>query len=1044
MAGGLHVQVLGPLRVTVAGVPVGPAGPLRRSLFALLALHAGEVVSTGALVDGLWGEHPPDSAAGILQTYVSAWRKALVAGGDMGEARITTVGRGYRLRLEERESDLLRFSALVQDARRLTAAGRPAEARHGLERALALCAGSVLSDLADRPFHSSAVRALEEHRDAVVETWAETVLGTGDDDDLPAVTAALHRLRDARPWRERSTALLMWALVRQGRQRDALGAYEETRRRLADELGVDPGTELQAMQTRVLRHEPALSAGAAGANRRRIAPRLDSFLGREDDVQEVCGLLDDARLVTLTGPGGSGKTRLAEEAAADYATRAGIDTTTVELAAVEDPALLPGAIAARLEVQPAETVADLVARLADRRLVLVLDNLEQIAGVGPVVAELLLGAPSVRVLATSREPLRAAGEQRYPVDPLPVPSATETDPGRLAATPSIALLLDRARAADRRLSLAGDDWRAVRDVVRALDGLPLAIEIVAPWLGSLGARGLLAELAHPLDLSGRRPDVDARHRTLRAAVSWSHDRLDLDQQRLLRRLSVMRGGGDLEAVRAIGGTDLDVPVRDVLLDLLERQLVQRVEPVEGSPRFRLLETVRQYAAERLAASGEEVATRLRAAEWYAAWAAELAARSEGPGSRGWVARAVADADNLRGAMETLEREGRAEDHLQLVVDSYALWWNASQEQEGGRRLERALSKAAPGAPARAMGLCHLVQLTGNVEFLRAEGLLVEAESLARAAGDELVRAYALLLLADIRNPCIDEAIGLATEAAAAAERHRAAPVRYAPTAPDVLVAVAADQLSWLWCLRSLPTAIKWQHRALDAVERKGDRPALAKVCAELGVRYLCVGDVPAATGFVDRAVRLLDGAATSTTEDFVPWAQAWLLHHTGRLHAAESVMRTSIEVARAGGRVLLLHFQSCCLVDLLAVQGRLEEAEVALQLAEQTHAASDDPVFVGRLRLRRARLSRLAGRRAEASELLREAEEGIDPSTVWPDHVTYLVESALLAGDDLARRAWLRRLEETAQRIGLHVFPWERRFLAAGLGAASSAGAALG
>ena len=296
-----------------------------------------------------------------------------------------------------------------------------------------------------------------------------------------------------------------------------------------------------------------------------------------------------------------------------------MSSAVVELVAVDDAALLPGAIAARLGLQPAETLQALIARLADRALLLVLDNLEQIPRVGSTVAGLLHGTTGLRVLATSREPLRVAGEQQYALAPLAVPPADECDPPQLA--------LPVGRPAGRPCARRGPDLRrhpadaiALRDIVRALDGLPLALEIAAPWLVPLTPVGLLAELRHPLDMRGRRTDAEERHRSLRAMIAWSYDRLSTDEQRLLARLSVLRGSGDLDAVRAVGGSDLGAPTVDVLMDLLDRHLVRPAEPVDGAPRFRLLETVREFAAERLAASGEQTATELRAADWYGRWA----------------------------------------------------------------------------------------------------------------------------------------------------------------------------------------------------------------------------------------------------------------------------------------------------------------------------------------------------------------------------------------------------------------------------------------
>lgn len=1027
MAEQLRVRLLGPLEVTVGGRGIGPEGSFRRSLFALLALHANEVVGMGQLVDGLWGDSPPRSATGVVQTYVSTWRRSLDDAGAAGGNHIATLGTAYRLRLDEDESDLLLFQRLADDGRRRAAAGRPDDGRAALERALALRRGPVLAGLSDRPFHASAAGPIEDRQDQAVEDWAEIALRTGADDGLSGVVEALQRLRETQPWRERSTELLMWALFRQARQRDALEAYEATRRRLADELGVDPGPGLRAMHARVLRQEAVLLAGAPGRRTRR-APRLDSFVGREAEVDAVCDLLGTSRLVTLTGPGGSGKTRLAEEAAAELGARTGVETAMVELVGLGDAALVPGAIAARLGLQPAETLPALVERLADRALLLLLDNLEQIPGVGATVAGLVRGTTALRMLVTSREPLRVAGEQQFAVLPLPIPRADECDTRRLAATPSVVLLVDRARAVDRTAAVTEAHAPALRDIVRAMDGLPLAIEVAAPWLAPLTPAGLLAELRHPLDLPGRRTDAADRHRTLRAMIAWSYDRLSTAEQRLLARLAVLRGGGDLDAVRAIGGKDLGAPAVDVLMDLLDRHLVQPAEPVAGAPRFRLLETVREFAAERLAASGEQAATEMRAAEWFARWAVRLAAHGEGPDAESWLARAVADADNLRAAMSVLDRAGLQVARLQLVVDTFALWFGAGYEAEGERRLEASLAAAPRSAPARAIGLAFLTWFVGVHDFPRAERLAQESVALAQAADDEPVFALALMSLADTGG---DWRVRCARSARAAelAERLRGRPLRYSATAPDNIVGYAADLLSNLWRFRSLAKGIAWQRRAVEHAERAGDNRTTAMELAELGYVHLLEGDVDAAGKAMSRARALLTSTVRGRWEDSVALTDALLLQHSGQLTAAEASFEELIGSGLAGERPLLVYHASFSLLDLLLDQGRTEEAETVLHRAEGLLPDHPDLRHATRFGARRARLHRLAGRLGDAAAMLRDTATGIDPDELSPEHMIWLVESALLAGTEEERRSWIERLDGLSERTGVPVPPWERRWL---------------
>lgn len=1027
MTGRLQVRLLGPFDVTVDGATAGPRGSLRRSVLALLALRAGEAVSVDALVDGLWGDKPPQTATGVLQTYVSTWRKAFESAGT--GPRIATVGAGYRLDLADSESDLLAVTALTADAQRLADEGRPREARQRLEQALALWRGPVLADLSDRPFHASATRPLEEQRRRTLEDWAELVLRTGSEDDSPAVASALERLLAESPWRERAAVLLMWTLFRQSRQRDALDLFDRTRRRLGEELGIDPGPALRAMHARVLRQDPGLLADPV--RRARRAPRLDSFVGRDDDVHRVHDLLGRARLVTLTGPGGAGKTRLAEEVAADVAARSGGDAVVVELAAVEDVDLVPAAIAARLGGQPAGTLDALVARLADRDLLLVLDNLEQIPDAGALVTALLSGAPSIRVLATSRQPLHAAGEHRHVVEPLPLPAPAESDPARLRAVPSVALLLDRAGAEGLRGDVDGEAAAALRDVVRAVDGLPLALEIVAPWLATLGAPGVLAELRDPLDLRGRRSDAAGRHRTVRSAIAWSYERLDADQQRLLARLSVLRGSGDLDAVRAVAGPDPGSPVAETLLDLVERNLVRPAEPVAGAPRFRLLETVRRFAAERLAAAGETGATELRAAEHFGRWAAGLARNSGGPDADRWLARAVADADNLRAAMDALERAGRAEAHLQLVTDVVALWSSAGLEGEGERRLARALRAAPAAAAAAPVALTFLAWFVAVHDLHVAGRLLDEAVDRARRAGDEEGLAVALTFVGDIApDPAAARAAN--EEIFALAQRLRGRPHRYAQSHPDFLGQEAAGNLAGLAQYRSLATALAWQRRSVEFAERLGDRRNLAWQHAQLSFLHVLAGDVASAERSVQRARALAGEELTGRWGDNVRMATAVVQAVGGRPDLAEQTSRQIITAGLSDERLLHVHYASCFLADLLLARGEVDEADAVLRRAEDLLPDSPDLRHVTRVRVRRARLLRLTGYREAALGVLKEAEKGLQPDCLTLEHVIWLVERALLAtadGDADAAHAWAHRLETLSRRSGVRPLPWECRLL---------------
>jgi tetratricopeptide (TPR) repeat protein len=542
----------------------------------------------------------------------------------------------------------------------------------------------------------------------------------------------------------------------------------------------------------------------------------------------------------------------------------------------------------------------------------------------------------------------------------------------------------------------------------------------------------LAELGRALDLPVRRADAATRHRTLRTAISWSHDRLSAGEQRLLARMSVLRGSGDLDAVRTVAGDDLDAPVVDVLMDLVDRHLVEQVAPVVGRPRFRLLETVRQFAAERLADAGETEATELRAAEWFAEWAVGLAAHGEGPDAGRWLALAGADADNLRAAMDLFERTGRTEELLQLVVDALALWFELGYEVEGERRLERALAAAPKTAGARAVGLVYLSWFV-SVRFPdRAGGLVQEAIRLATEQGDDAVLALALIhggdgaLVTDPDAMREDTARGVAL-----AERLRGRPVRYGMAAPDAIIAEAADNLSAYHVYRDVREAVRWQQRAVEIHEQSGDRRQLARHLSIITWMLLLAGDVEGAAGRAARARTLVTAPGTARWEDHVALAQALVLLFSGQRHAAEIALRALISDCLAAGRLLHVHWGCAHLTDLLLWQDRIGDAEAVLGTVDRLVADTDDPEHITRLRVRRTRLLRMKGQHDDAVAMLEEAEAGIAPDQLTLEHMIWLVESALLADTEHDRCALVARLEALSAKTGVRVPPWERRWLAA-------------
>ncbi|MFE9955049.1 BTAD domain-containing putative transcriptional regulator [Micromonospora sp. NPDC005299] len=715
--------VLGTVELRVAGRPATPLAPAVRALLARLVLAAGRVVSADALTDALWGEQPPADATNALQLRVSKLRRALVAAGAGGDLLVTRAP-GYQLAVTADAVDAYRFERLLVAARSATTGDGPAAALARFDEALRLWRGPALADAGDAEWALAEVARLEELRLGAVEDRLELLLEAGRQAEA---VADLERLVATHPLRERLHRLLMLALYRGGRQADAITAYHALRHRLADELGIDPAPELQALAEAILRQQvpapapaapPAPPAAApAGTEAARIpapwAPqrddlprRLASIIGRQDDVQRVLDRLREARVVTLTGPGGVGKTTLALEVARHADDALADRVHLVRLAALPSGTDLPETVAGQLGVAaggsgPAATAA-LVAWLGADRTLLVVDNCEHVIDeAAELVEQLVAACPAVTVLTTSREALAVPGETQLAVAPLGVPDGP-ADLARLGDSPAVALFVDRARAVRPGFVLDETTAPVVADICRQLDGMPLAIELAAARVKALPPGEIAARLHDRFALltAGARTS-DARHRTLRATLDWSHDLLSETERRLLRRLAVFRGGWDLaaaEQVCAFDGLATD-EVLDLLFRLVDRSLVVP-DPTTG--RFRLLVTIREYAAARLAEAGEAEAARDRHLTHFIEQAERYGphARSD---ADAW-ARLTQEHDNFRAAIDRcLDRRDGVDAGLRLA-DALFLFWNYGPRYEGVRALTALLAAGVPTPAARAAAL----------------------------------------------------------------------------------------------------------------------------------------------------------------------------------------------------------------------------------------------------------------------------------------------------------------------------------------------------
>ncbi|MEZ7127958.1 BTAD domain-containing putative transcriptional regulator [Nonomuraea sp. AD125B] len=672
----MRVGLLGPFEVRGGdGGLVEVPGVRLRALLAALALEPGKIVARSRLVEWIWGERPPADEVNALQALVSRLRRMLPDGVVEADAG------GYRLVLSAEAVDVCRFEGLVGRAR----AAEPAERAELLRTALGLWRGAAMAEIGprDSELFEAAVARLDELRVAALGDRVEADLKLGRGAEL---VSELTDLVATYPLREGFVAALMRALAEAGRGNEALTVYQRTRERLADELGADPSAELSALHTALLRGE---LGGRADTRRTNLRAELTSYVGKDDDLAAVAGLTARHRLVTLTGPGGSGKTRLAAETARavlgelpDGAwlvelapLRAGGDLAQAALTAIglRDQALLGGARAG-------EPMDRLVVALRERAMLLVLDNCEHVIEAAAAFADRLLGeCRGLRILATSREPLGITGEVLWQVEPLALPE----DPAGAGASPAVRLLRDRVELV--RQDLGGDPrtLAAMARICRALDGIPLAIELAAARLRTMSVE----QLAHRLDdrfrlLTGGSRTALPRHRTLRAVVDWSWDLLSEAERGVLRRLSVFAGGASLEAAEAVCGDGPDgEPALDLLSALVEKSLLLADADAEGTPRYRMLGTIREYAAHRLAEAGEGERT-LRA---HLAYFTELAETADPhlrrAGQLEWLARLDAERDNIGTALRGAIAEGWAEEAMRLVGAVGWYWFLRGQRME---------------------------------------------------------------------------------------------------------------------------------------------------------------------------------------------------------------------------------------------------------------------------------------------------------------------------------------------------------------------------
>ena len=720
----MEYRLLGPLEVRGDdGGQLPLARPMLRALLALLLMSANRVVSRERLIDGLWGEEPPETAVKMVQLNVSRLRKLLPAG------VLQTRAPGYVLEVEPEQLDLLRFERLLADARR----AEPERAARVLAEALALWRGPALAEF-EEPFARVERERLEDRvdDDLALGRQAELV------GELKALVAT-------QPFRERLYGQLMLALYRCGRQAEALAAYRDAREAL-DELGLRPGEQLRTLEREILTQEAAL---APPPRTRAALPAWPTpFVGRAGEIAQVRELLSDGqRLLTLVGPGGVGKTRLAVEAADGLGARFADGAFFVSLADVRDAAAIRPLIAETLDVRAGES---LDAFLGSHELLLVLDNFEQLVDDGGILlGKLLLEAPATKALVTSREPLHVGGERLYPVPPLDDDDA-------------VTLFVERARDADPSFQLTWDNSGAVAEVCDRLDGLPLALELAAARVRLLSPAAMLTRLETGAGFLAEGPrDAPARQRTIRATIEWSYRLLAQPEQQLLARLGCFRGGFTIDAAESICDATLEQ-----LDALVEKSLLQR-----KGDRLRMLETVHEFAVDALERSGAAGTTRSRHATYFTKLAERVwDAKTESYDV--WRELRRSEQDNVRVALDWLSTQD-AEGFLRLAGAA----WGYQHIQEMGidrAPLTAALAEVNADTAVRARALMTASVAAADLEGDRAAAvaLIREALELWRHLGDAEGETLALIDLAhfEMHRGRTDEGRAAAEEAVRVSER----------------------------------------------------------------------------------------------------------------------------------------------------------------------------------------------------------------------------------------------------------------------------------
>ena len=906
----LSIAVLGPVEVRRDGALLPLPSGKTTEVLVRLAIDAGAPVRADRLIDDLWADGAARTGRNTLQSKVSQLRRALGVPGV-----ITSGTGGYILDVEPDRVDALRVVTLATTARDLRHGGDLAGAAELSEEALTLFRGDVLVDAGDGPWLQPHRVRLEEVRLGLIEDHfaARVELGAGGD-----VIGPLEALVQLHPLREGLWHALITALYRNGRQADALAAYARVRDILVEELGIDPGRELQALEASVLQQIP-WSTAASARHQQPVGnlPRLTSpLIGRTPDLEVLGAQIERSALVTLTGPAGVGKTRLAIEVARQAAAPDG--GWLIRLDAADGTTNLAQAVAETMHL-PGERM--LLERLAGTECLLVLDNCEHVVGPAADLASLLLNAaPRLTVLATSQLPLGLDGESVYPVEPLPI-------------TESVKLFTYRAAQIRKQFVLDEDTAVVVEQLCQALDGLPLAIELAAARVKSLSVQEISRRLDDRFGLlrdpTSRSPE---RRRALAAAIAWSYELLFPDDQRGLWALSCFAGGAPLPAVESVLAA-LGVPqpsAVDVISRLADRSLVTLTVTAGGSSRYRLLDSIRAFAADRLRDSGSADDAHAAHAHWFARAARDAAATIRGPAQPRWLAFVHDERSNIDSALAWCAR------HDPLlgvrIANGFGWAWVVLGDGIAGAYRVRSALEAAE----RHVGTRDRV-----TSLLLAGWLEASAGNVARAE-DDLDRALA-------------EAIALSDEQLRSDAQRHLAFLRLQQARPHDAAELARQSADV-----SQQRGLAWERAASLLLGAAGS---------------MMLGEIVSAAAAADEAVRLL-----------TPIGDSWGLVHAEAMlgaiaqagHRFDDASHYLENAAAASERLGFLGQAAYHLARLGRVQhqaGQLPAASETLTRAIQAAIRGSDPRMAATARINLARVLRAAGQHDAAQALLHQADD---------------------------------------------------------------------